>query len=141
MSMKYSNYQKQKELPARREVHPVWRGIGCILMIVTPIISWAAASLLLDFGKLQRWPFIWELGGYLRFPDIVYTIPYVSMVANSISSIPDLKAMLVFFFLFLIAFSGILGVINALVYRVIGPPRYTNLDEPAPRVKTKRYTR
>jgi hypothetical protein len=137
---KYQSYQKPKELP-RNEVHPVWRGIGCIIMLISPIISWAAAQVLLDFGKTQHWAFLYELSEVIRFPDIVYQIPGILVVANYLSSIAYLKALLIFFFLLLILFSGVFAVLNAMLYRLVGPPRYTALDEPAPRVKTKRYTR
>ena len=137
---KYQSYQKPKELP-RNEVHLVWRGIGCIIMIITPIISWAAAQILLDLGKTQHWAFLYELSDFVRFPDIVYKIPGILVVANYISSIPYFKALAIFFFLLLIAFSGIFSVLNAMFYRMVGPPRYTAIDAPAPRVKTKRYTR
>jgi hypothetical protein len=137
---KYQSYQKQKELP-RNEVHPVWRGIGCIIILITPIISWAAAQVLLEFGKTQHWAFLYELSEVIRFPDIVYKIPGILVVANYLSSIAYLKALLIFFFLLLITFSGVFAVLNAMLYRLVGPPRYTAIDEPAPRVKTKRYTR
>jgi hypothetical protein len=137
---KYQTYQKHKELP-RNEVHPVWRGIGCLIIIITPIISWAAAEVLLGIGKAQKWPFLYELGDYIRFPEYVYKIPVVLVVANYISGFAYLKALLLFFVLLLILFSGVFAVLNAMLYRMIGPPRYTALDAPAPRVKTKRYTR
>ena len=137
---KHNSYQKTPDLP-RSEIHPIWRGIGCIIILLTPIISWAATQVLLDVGKSQKWPFMYGLAGTVRFPDIFYTTPYVQIVANYLSNIPYLEAMAMFFVLFLIMFSGIFAVINAALYRMIGPPRYTRLDEPAPRVKTKRYTR
>jgi hypothetical protein len=137
---KYQSYQKQKELP-RNEVHPVWRGIGCIIMLVLPIISWAAAQLLVELGKTQHWPFIYELSETIRFPDIAYKIPYILVAANYLSSIAYLKALLIFFFLLLMLLSGIFAVLNAMLYRLVGPPRYTAIDAPAPRVKVKRYTR
>jgi hypothetical protein len=137
---KYQSYQKPKELP-RNEVHPVWRGIGCLIMLILPIISWAAALLLLEFGKTQHWAFLGELVEVVRFPDIVYKIPGILVVANYISSIAYFKALAIFFFLLLVAFSGIFSVLNAMFYRMVGPPRYTAIDEPAPRVKVKRYTR
>jgi hypothetical protein len=110
-------------------------------MLITPIISWAATLVLLDLGKTQKWRFIYGLAGTVHFPDIFYQTPYVQIAANYLSSIPYLLAMAMFFVLFLILFSGIFAFINAVLYRMIGPPRYTRLDEPAPRVKTKRYTR
>lgn len=137
---KYNTFQKVKETP-RNVIHPVWRGIGCLIMVLMPIISGAAAQLMLDFGKSQKWPFLTELSSLVRFPDIVYKIPGVLVVANYISSIPYLKALTLFFVLLLILFSGVFAILNSVLYRVIGPPRYTPLDEPAPRVKTKRYTR
>jgi hypothetical protein len=137
---KYQTYQKQKELP-RNEVHPVWRGIGCLIVIITPIISWAAAQVLLELGKTQKWAFLYELSDNLRFPDYVYKIPGILVAANYISGIAYLKALLLFFFLVLILLSGVFALLNAILYRMIGPPRYTAIDAPAPRVKTKRYTR
>jgi hypothetical protein len=137
---KYREYQKKPELP-RNEIHPVWRGIGCIIVLLTPIISWAAMMVLLDFGKSQKWSFIYGMATTVRFPDIFYTTPYVKIAANYLSGIPYLAAMVLFFIMFLILFSGVFAVLNAMLYRMIGPPRYTRIDEPAPRVKTKRYTR
>ena len=137
---KYQSYQKVQELP-RNEVHPVWRGIGCVIIIITPIISWAAATLLLQFGTTQKWPFLYELSDNVRFPDIVYQIPVISTLANYISSIVYFKALAAFFLLLLILFSGVFSVLNAMLYRMIGPPRYTALDEPAPRVTVKRKSR
>ena len=137
---KYQSYQKQKDLP-RNEVHPVWRGIGCLIMIITPIISGAAAQVLLQLGKAQKWPFLYELRDVIRFPEYIYKIPYILVAANYISSIYYLKALLLFFFLVLILLSGVFAVLNVTLYRMIGPPRYTAIDAPAPRVKTKRYTR
>jgi hypothetical protein len=137
---KYQSYQKPKELP-RNEVHPVWRGIGCIIMLITPIISWAAAQLVLELGKAQHWAFLGELSEVVRFPDYVYQIPGILVVANYISSIAYFKALAIFFLLLLMLFSGVFAVLNAMLYRMVGPPRYTAIDEPAPRVKVKRYTR
>jgi len=65
----------------------------------------------------------------------------VNTLVNYLSSIPYLQALALFFIMAMILFSGIFSFLNALLYRMIGPPRYTPLDAPAPRVKTKRYTR
>ncbi len=137
---KYQSFQRHQDLP-RNEVHPIWRGIGCLIIIITPLISWAAAQVLLGIAKTQKWPFLYELSDYIRFPEYVYQIPVILVAANYISSIPYLKALLVFFFLVLILLSGIFAFLNAVFYRLIGPPRYTSIDAPAPRVKTKRYSR
>lgn len=36
----------KKEL--KRETHPIWRGIGCLLMIIIPLISIAAADIFIN---------------------------------------------------------------------------------------------
>lgn len=42
--------RESKQMRARMDQpHPVWRGIGCLLFIVTPVISFAVADLLLDY--------------------------------------------------------------------------------------------
>lgn len=137
---KYSSFQKQPELP-RNEIHPVWRGIGCVIMLILPIMSGLAAKLLLTMGLTQGWPFLFELSDNVKFPDYIYNIPVIQIAAYYISSIAYLKALALFFVLVLILLSGIFAVLNAILYRLVGPPRYTIVDEPAPRVKTKRYTR
>ena len=137
---KYATHQKNKDLP-RSEIHPVWRGIGFIIMLLTPVISWAAAMVLVDLGKSQNWALIGSLSGTVHFPDILYQTPGVNTLVNYLSSIPYLQALALFFIMAMILFSGIFSFLNALLYRMIGPPRYTPLDAPAPRVKTKRYTR
>ncbi len=43
---------KEEEI---RGPHPLWRGIGCIMMILVLAMSYAGASLLVDENKVQRW--------------------------------------------------------------------------------------
>jgi hypothetical protein len=141
MPDKYGTFNKHKELPSRREVHPVWRGIGFVMILLIPIISWLASMVLLDVGRKQGWAFLGELSDPIKFPEWAYKVPVIMNVANYITNFPNLKSLLLFFFLVLILLSGVFAVLNAVLYRMFGPPRYTNLDAPAPRVRTKRYTR
>ncbi|PWH12981.1 MAG: hypothetical protein DDG60_11235 [Anaerolineae bacterium] len=140
MPQKYQTYQK-KEFVRPYTIHPAWRGIGCIMMVLVPIMAWAAAMVAIEIGLTQGWPFMYELRGTVRLPEILYSLPLIKEIAGFISSIPNLRAFLLFFVLFLIVFSGILSVIYAVIYRMFGPPRYTPLDAPPPKVKAKRYTR
>ncbi len=137
---KYKTFNKEKETKSQG-IHPVWRGIGLIINLVSPIISAAAAIVLVDFGKTQKWPFLASMSGTVTFPAVIYQIPWIRLAAIYISSIPYFEAMFLFFIIFLILFSSIFALVNALLYRMMGPPRYSPLDAPAPRTKTKRYTR
>jgi len=137
---KYHKYERRTP-EAAHKIHPIWTGIGCVMIIIVPIMSGAAAQLLVDFARTQPWPFMNSLYGYARFPDSVYTTPILSTAANYISGIPNLYALTLFFVVIVLILSGVLSFAYAVVYRVIGPPRYTSQDAPAQRVTTKHYTR
>jgi hypothetical protein len=51
---KYQAYQREDSAPMRR-VHPVWRGIGCLLLIIIPFTSYAASVVLLEQNTRQNW--------------------------------------------------------------------------------------
>ncbi len=140
MPSKYNTFEK-KEFVRPYTIHPVWRGIGFLLMVLVPIMSGVAAVLVKDLGFQIGWPFMSELRGTVRLPDIFYVIPVIRNIAYWISSIRDLRAILLFFVLMLIIFSGITSLLYALAYQLVGPPRYTPIDAPAQKVKVKRYTR
>jgi hypothetical protein len=141
MPSKYGSNDRRKELVRPYKIHPVWRGIGFVMMVLVPVMSGAAAMVLRDYGRLQRWSFMKELGPSLRLPDIFYSIPVISNFSNWVSSINDLPVMILFFILFLMVYSGVLSILYAMIYRLIGPPRYSALDAPATKNSSKRYTR
>ncbi len=53
---KYTSYQSAKPKAKRNEVHPVMRGIGCIMIIVVPILAYGTAVLLVNYGVRRGWP-------------------------------------------------------------------------------------
>lgn len=130
-----------KEFTRPYTIHPIWRGIGFLMILVVPVMSWASALLTRDYGRSHGWAFMGELSSSLRLPDIFYSIPVISSFANWISSIRDLPVLSLFFVLLLLVFSGLMSLLYALIYRLVGPPRYTPLDAPASKTKVKRYTR
>jgi len=130
-------YSRRKPVEPRYKIHPIWAGIGFLMVIIVPIISWAAASETVTFAKAQAWPLMRNFPTYLVLPDILYMIPGM----RNIVAIANLPAILTFFLLFLFVFTGIVSLIYAFVYRLVGPPRYSPQDEPAPRIKTKKYKR
>lgn len=140
MPQKYQSFNK-KEFVRPYKIHPIWRGIGFLMMVLVPIMALAAAVLLKDLGFQMGWPFMYELRGTIRLPEIFYSIPVIRNLAYWISSIANLRAILLFFILFVIIFSGVMSLLYAMIYRLVGPPKYTPLDAPAQKVKVKRYTR
>lgn len=47
--MKYRGYSSQSNKPSLRDrkVHPIWRGVGFVMMALIPVISWAATETLI----------------------------------------------------------------------------------------------
>lgn len=125
----------------RGQVHPIWRGIGCLLIVIVPLVSYAGAVLLVNYGLSQGWPLPAEWLGYIKFPSWVWKIPFLASITAPIANYNNLKAILVFFFIVLVMLTGLSSTIYAFVYRGLGPPRYTALDAPPPKHKSKSYKR
>lgn len=141
---KYSKYEK-KEVVARYKIHPIWRGVGFLLMLFTPIIAWLIAEMIVPGMKSSSskevHAFMVALAGKVTFPEVAYKIPLISSLASGISSIEDLKAKLFLTVGILIVISGVLSVVYAALYSVVGPPRYGPLDAPPPKIRAKKYKR
>lgn len=137
---KYSKYQKPP-IGQIRYTHPIWRGIGFLLMIIVPILSYAAATLIVRYGVQHGWPFPAALIGYTKFPDWVWETPVLPLIAAPIANYRDLWAILLVFVVLIFLLSGFFSTLYAILYRFTGPPRYTALDAPPPKHKPKAYKR
>ena len=136
---KYGTF-KQEPYKRPYDVHPIWRGIGCIMMILIPLVSIVAALVVIDTGTKQGWPIPYELMGNPRFPAYAYQIPVIDILARTVSSVNNLYAIVVFSAVFMILGFAIISFVYSAAFRVVGPPRYTPLDAPeVPR--GKRYKR
>jgi hypothetical protein len=110
---KYTSYQKRDlEKKQNNTIHPIWRGVGFGLIILIPIISYAAMKLLLEYDmKANLFPIPADLiiqGG--RYP-----LLYVEIGISAIIALV-LYIVLVFF--------------TFVIYKFFGPSRYGPLDVP-----------
>jgi hypothetical protein len=56
---RHSSNDRQTRKP---EIHPVWRGIGFVFMILIPVIAYAGAVVLIEENNKQGWmPFPYDL--------------------------------------------------------------------------------
>lgn len=136
---KYSKYQR-KSAP-RRQMSPAWRGIGCLLMIIVPAISYGIGYAFLQEAKRRNLvpP---DLLGYFHFPDWIWNIPFLNTIAGFLGSLKDVWATLIFFFVTLFIMAGLVSLIWSFIYQTFGPPRYTELDAvPDKHRKAKEYKR
>ena len=116
---RYRNASQKEE----RMVHPIWRGIGCILFLITPIISFAIANQVVLSGFLQQ---------YIRFPRnlmLAWTIPGINYSVEAFQGtlIVTFAVMFLFFAAYFSFYAGL--------YRMMGPSKYGPTDAPPVRRK------
>jgi hypothetical protein len=139
---RYEKYENRKRVVKKTGPHPIWQGIGCLIIIILPVISYALADLTVQAVVNARWSFLpYELLGTPRFPDFVWKFWQLAALATPLTRINNLYANLVLTFIYVIVLSGLASLGYAIVYRFIGPPRYGPQDVPLPRIKTKPYKR
>jgi hypothetical protein len=138
---RYTSYQKQQGPDRRGEIHPVMRGIGCVLMVIVPFLSYGAASLLVDYGIKKGWPIppTW-LGNPHIYP-LLLKAKGLQPVWNYVSSQTNLAANLFFALAIAVVVFGVISIIYGTLFRMIGPPQYGPTDAPPIRKKVKRYKR
>lgn len=123
---KYSSYRPSTSgTPSREErqkIHPVWRGIGWVLMFIFPIMGWFTAIWLLDENAKQRWITI-PSGLLLKGQDSLLLVKIIV----------TLVIVFVLYFLF--------QLISFFVLRMFGPERYGPLDIPRVSWKGRRRGR
>jgi len=69
---RYEQYQRDTR-DTEKGVHPVWRGIGFLLMGLVAVMSYAGANLLVEANKTKGWiavPYSIRHYNYCLFPDL-----------------------------------------------------------------------
>ncbi len=131
---KYSKYGNKAPPKKGHKIHPIWTGIGFMMIIIIPIIVWIISDELVKYGQQQGWAILSSFPSTLPIPAALY--PTFSFLASY-----NFTAKVIFFIFLLIIISGLMSVVYAFVYRLVGPPRYAPDDIPAPRIKTKTFKR
>jgi hypothetical protein len=136
---KYQRTIRVKE--KKREQHPIWRGIGCLIIIIVPVLSYAIA--LVTFPLYANAGLIpYELMGTPQVPTWMWYSPNVAGFVQVIIGHPNLKAMLLLAFAYTLFIGGLMSLLYAFIYRTFGPAKYGPHDAPPIRArKVKKYTR
>jgi len=132
---RYGKYKSRPEIEERPwQIHPIWRGIGCIMIILIPVMAYAGAYMLVEENAKSGW-----IPESFWAPSLMnpVTIPTTSI------TIPHLFGTLTLTVLLALVGYGVMMVFYALVYSALGPPRLGPLDAPPerPRMKKKYKTR
>ena len=121
--------------------HFLWRGIGCVMMLVIPVMSAAIAYEVINYGLNNNWPIPFQLLGTPRYPDLFYRSSGMMIILSPITAIRHFYAYAVGTLIFMILIGRVMSPIYAYVYRMVGPAQYGPLDAPPPNIKIKRYKR
>lgn len=122
---KYSDYQWREDVVKPWTIHPVWRGVGCIMALIIPILSYTGAVLFVRENIRQGWFYIpYELA------QVVF-VPFLG-------EIPYLYSHLIISLLFTAIGFGALTVVYTIIYKILGPPMYGPFDTPPLRKRRKR---
>lgn len=115
---------------ARRpwDIHPIWQGIGCLLMFLIPVISYAAAVLIVQANVEQAWvPMPPELTRSVQILDFG-SVDY--LFANLL--VAGLLTILIF---------SVMFAFYSLLYRSVGPSKYGPMDAPPDDYRRKKRKR
>jgi hypothetical protein len=138
---KYTNVSQRRSSKPRQEVHAVWRGIGCLLILIVPTLSFLLAAATIQLAVDQNWPMPYQLMGYPVMPDLLWKAAGLTPLLAFIQSQNNLYAILMVTLVYVVIFSALVSFIYAIVYRYVGPSRFGPQDAPPPKIKVKRYTR
>jgi hypothetical protein len=139
---RYSSYQKPKPKVDRNEVHPVMRGIGCILLVLVPILAYGTAVYLVNDGVRRGWPIPLTWLGTVEIPAILLKLGGLSMIWSFLQRQNNLVANLFFALTITVVIFGILSILYGFLYKMFGPPEYGPTDvRPERGRKVKRYKR
>jgi hypothetical protein len=140
---RYSGSSSQRESSVRKpkQPHGIWRGIGCLMMIIVPAISILIGIQVVNTALANRWRIPTQLLGYPQLPDIVYKIGGLRDLLAPLTRIQNLNAYIVASLICMMVISAVVSMIYAVVYRIVNPVRYGPMDEPPPKIKAKKYTR
>ncbi len=129
-----SQEYRPKEVARRWKIHPIWRGIGCALILIIPIMAWLGAQILLP--QVPNMRVLQEADQTITFPrsgipDLDKYIIKVNQYAQKNGL--TLGQLYLTLALIILGF-GVLSFLYAIVYRIAGPARYGPFDVPPDKV-------
>jgi hypothetical protein len=138
---KYTSYSRPKPKPRNLGVHPVMRGIGCVMIVLVPILAYGVAVLLVNFGATHGWPIPPDWYGPITVHPVLWQLEGLRSIWQFLEAQNNLQANLIFTVALIVLIGGIMSMIYGYVYTLFGPPRYGPQDAPPIRIKVKRYKR
>ena len=138
---KYTSRKVEAPKAPRGQIHPLMRGIGCILFAIVPLLSYGAAVLLVNYGISQGWPIPPAWLGRPTIHPLLLRLQGLLPLYDFIYLQNNLMANIIFAIAIAVVIFGVMSIIYGFLYKLLGPSQYGPTDEPPIRVKVKRYKR
>ncbi len=138
---KYTVANRRGAKGPEQEVHPIWRGVGCFMMIFVPLMSYFFATITMQAAVDGSWPIPYQLMGYPTMPAGMMRIPVLSSIGYFLQGQQNLYGVVLLTLLYIVVIGAIVSAIYSFAWRYVGPPQYGPLDAPPPKIATKRYKR
>ena len=100
------------------------RGIGCIMMIVVPVLSYGIALLLIDYGLRRGWPIPPSWLQPITIHPLLLSLRGLQPIWNVLLRQDNLMAIVVFTIAIIVVIGGLMSIIYGYLYSIFGPPRY-----------------
>lgn len=120
--------KKRQERPWK--VHPVWRGIGCFMAILIPIMAWAGASIMINSKALIKLPDQFDQPIIFKLTEYDWLNQGILWLNANLGGRGLQYNQLAYFVLFLLVGYLVLVILYGILYRLVGPPKYGPLDAP-----------
>ena len=95
--------QHERERAAKRRMNPIWRGVGCVLLVALAIAGFLAAGWFLQQNAAQGWVYL---------PPVIINIPYLPFLPAGF------VVQLFIAFVFMLFGYGVLAVVYAMAFPV-----------------------
>lgn len=129
MGFSTRKYEKEpKEKPW--SVHPIWRGIGCFMAILIPIMAWAGASVMMSSNSPIKLPAQFDQPVIFKLTEYDWINQGILWLNANLGGKGLYYNQLAYFVLFLLAGYLVLVILYGLLYRMVGVPKYGPLDSP-----------
>jgi hypothetical protein len=123
-------FSHQQPIQRNRDVHPLMRGIGCIMMVVVPILAYGTSMLVVDYGVKQGWPLPLEWFGPPTIHPLLWKVQGLQSVLYWLQGRINLEAYLVFTALITAVIGVFMILIYGYIYTIFGPSKYGPHDAP-----------
>ncbi len=138
---KYTVASQRRASNVQPQVHPLWRGVGCIMMVVIPVISFMLAAFTVNLAVGQNWPVPYQLMGPPAVPPLLFQSQALAPMAFYIQQQQNLYAILLMTVVYIVVLGAVVSTVYSIVYRYVGPSRYGPLDAEPANIRVKRYKR